>query len=105
MPVAAVESFNLDVRHHPGAFFSVDCRTLEPQAEPSSHRAMAAVAPGQEAGPHYFTSRECGLHSVLILRERHERLAELDVAAQSAQTLAQNRFRSCLRQHPKAWIR
>ena len=80
MPVAAIESFDLDVCHEHRLV--VDRLALQPQAERFSHRAVAAVAPDQEVRSYPFTGREYGIHSVLVLRERRERLAEFDLAAQ-----------------------
>ena len=48
MPVAAIESFDLDVSDEHGLF--VDRLAFQLQAKYFSHRAVAAVAPHQEVG-------------------------------------------------------
>ena len=58
MPVAAIKSFDLDVRYQHGLL--VDRLAFEPQAERFSHRAVAAVAPDQEVRSRPFAGRECG---------------------------------------------
>ena len=103
MPVAAIKSLDLDIRYQHGLL--VERLAFHPQAERFSHRAVAAVAPDQEVRSHDFAGRERGLHSVLILRERRECLAEFDLAAERAQTLAQDRLRARLRNHPEVRIR
>ena len=103
MPVAAIEPFDLDIRYQHR--LRVDRLAFEPQAQRFSHRAVAAVGRDQEVRSHHFTGRECGVHCVLVLRERRECLAEFDLAAECAQPLAQDQFRARLRHHPKVRIR
>src|SRR5262249_4097970 len=66
---------------------------------------MSTVASDQEVSSHYITGRKRGVHSVLILCESYERLAEFDFAAERVQTLAQDCLRARLRYHPKVRIR
>ena len=103
MPVAAIESFDLDVRDEHRLL--VDRLAFQPQAKRFSHRTVAAVAADQEIRSHRFAGRKCGVHSALILRERRQRLAEFDLAAQRPQALAQDCFRARLRHHPEVGIR
>ena len=103
MPVAAIKSFDLDVRNEHRLL--VDRLAFESQPERFSHRAVATVGPDQEVRAHPFTGRERGVHSVLILGERRQHLAEFDLAAERPQTLAQDRFGARLRHHPQVRIR
>src|SRR5262249_30022076 len=103
MPVAAIESVDLDVGYEHGLL--VDRLALELQAERFSHNAVSTVASDQEVSSHCFTGRKLGIHSMLILCESNERLAEFDLAAERPQTLAQDCLRARLRYHPKVRIR
>src|SRR5262245_42416661 len=103
MPVAAIESVDLDVGYEHGLL--VDRFALKLQAERFSHHAVATVASDQEIRSQCFTIRKRRVHSVLILCESYERLAEFHLAAERAQTLAQDCLRARLRYHPKVRIR
>src|SRR5215813_6174193 len=103
MPVAAVESSDFDVGYQQGLL--VDRLALELEAKRFSNYAVAAIASDQEVRFHPFTGRQGGVHAVLILGESDERLAELDLAAEPAQTLAQDGFRARLWHHPQVWVR
>ena len=103
MPVAAIESIDLDVSHEHG--FLVDRFAIEPQAERLSHHAVATITADQKIRVHPFAGGEPGVHSVLILRERRECMSEFHLSAEHAQTVAQDRLCAGLRHHPQVRIR
>src|SRR5262249_20130211 len=103
MPVAAIEAVDLDVGYEHGLL--VDRLALELQAGRFLPHAGSTVASDQEVSSHCFTGRKRGVHSMLLLCESYERLAEFDLAAERPQTLAQDCLRARLRYHQKVRIR
>ena len=53
MPVSAIKPFDLDIRYQ--HWFSSTVSPSNAQAERFPHCAVAAIAPDQKLGSHYFT--------------------------------------------------
>jgi hypothetical protein len=102
MPVASVQILDLDVRYKQGLLTKP--LALKPQTENLPDCAAATIAPCQEVRMNFFTGRQRGIHSLFLLRERDEFLAEFNPMTECIQTVAQDTFRPRLRHHPEVRI-